>query len=61
MLKINGESIEDSSFIIDRLNKDLPQTNLDKDLTDQQLAVTIACQRLIEDSLNWYELIFLLL
>lgn len=55
---MDGETIEDSSFIIDRLNKDFPQSNIDKDLTDQQLAVTIACQRLIEDSLNWYDLIY---
>jgi hypothetical protein len=52
MALIDGEKIEDSSFIIDRLNKDLPLTNIDKDLTDPERALTIACQRLLEDSLN---------
>ncbi len=54
MVLINGETVEDSSFIIARLNKDLPQTDIDKDLSDQQRALTIAYQRLIEDSLNKY-------
>ena len=46
--------MEDSSFIIDKINKDLPLNDIDKDLSDQQRALTIAYQRLIEDSLNLY-------
>lgn len=56
MVIINGEKVEDSSFIIDRLVKDMPQTDIDKDLTDQQRSLTIAFQRLIEDSLNLYDI-----
>jgi len=44
----NGETLADSTLIIDRLNKDF-NVNLDLDLSKEEKSISLAFQRLIEE------------
>ncbi|XP_077992367.1 failed axon connections homolog [Glandiceps talaboti] len=51
-IEYNGETVSDSSFIIEFLNKKL-DVDLQKELSNEQKAVGQAFQRLVEENLYW--------
>lgn len=51
-IELNGEAIEDTSFIIDHLNK-VFHVDLDKNLCDDDKAKSHALKRMLEENTRW--------